>query len=493
MRASGLTIARAGRWDTVRVVAEVAAPLFAQGAVLRRPRVVSLVQRCDLEGRAGRLLRRLRDRYDGGPILLRTPGRRFAFLLAAEDVDRVLAQTPERFSAATPEKAAALAHFQPDGVLISPGFLRGPRRAFNERALDTGQAMHRLAGSMVTTIRDEAARLLAGDPIVDWPAFARAHDRLVRRIVLGDAAAEDHVLTALLDSLRRDANWSWLRRPDRATRERFAKRLSHHLQRAEPGSLAEAVAAGSADPQVNPYGQAPHWLFAFDAVGATVMRTLAVLSADPWALGRAHDQLRGLDLARPHALPYLRACVQETLRLWPTTLAILRDSTTPTDWRGRTMPAGTSVVIVSSYFHRDSSRLSYADTFAPDIWLDGRAADEPGLVPFSAGPVRCAGEDLVLFTATTLLAALLERHYPTAIGSRLDRARLPHTLNHARLAVAFAPRSDGGEASRGARGPTEHEPDFADEHKSMTLAFEMAGGPEGRREEGSPRGLAGAD
>jgi hypothetical protein len=44
----------------------------------------------------------------------------------------------------------------------------------------------------------------------------------------------------------------------------------------------------------------------------------------------------------------------------------------------------------------------------------------------------------------------------------------------------FSPRPDLGN-------------DFAGEHETATIADQMPGGPEGRRDEGSPRGLAGAD
>jgi cytochrome P450 len=453
---------------------------------------VSWAQRWDLDARAGRLLRRLRQRFDGGPVLLRIPRRRIALLLEAEDVDRLLAETPEHFSAATPEKVTALGHFEPHAVLISPHSLRTKRRALNEAVLDTGQSMHRLAAGMVTKIREEAERLLARDQVLDWPALAQAHGRLVRRIVLGDAAADDRLLTDLLDQLRRDGNWAWLMPRREKVRERFDQRLARHLQRAEPGSLAELVGRSADTPRLQPYGQVPHWLFAFDAVGATVMRTLAALAAYPAAMNRVWAELRGVDLSRPQELPYLRACVLETVRLWPTTLAILRESRVPTVWRGRVMPPRTSVVVISSYFHRDRTRVPYADDFVPDAWLDGRAVRQPGIVPFSAGPARCAGEDLVLFTATTLLAALLQKQSHASVGPQLDPRRLPHTLDHTRLAMAFEPSPREPSVQR-ARPAAADEPDFADEHKSVTFAFEMSGGPEGRREEGSPRGLAGAD
>lgn len=43
----------------------------------------------------------------------------------------------------------------------------------------------------------------------------------------------------------------------------------------------------------------------------------------------------------------------------------------------------------------------------PEIWLDGRAEQYPQLVPFSAGPAGCPGQNLVLFVTSALLAHLL--------------------------------------------------------------------------------------
>jgi cytochrome P450 len=86
--------------------------------------------------------------------------------------------------------------------------------------------------------------------------------------------------------------------------------------------------------------------------------------------------------------------------------------------------------------HRDGPAAPYGDAFVPDIWLDGRAAANPALVPFSAGPGACPGENVVLRTASTWLAELLrDRAY--ALVSRVRPAPprpLPATLGH------FAPR-----------------------------------------------------
>jgi cytochrome P450 len=82
----------------------------------------------------------------------------------------------------------------------------------------------------------------------------------------------------------------------------------------------------------------PHWLFAFDAAGIAAYRTLALLATHPGATDLARRELAGTD----PALPYLRACVLEAVRLWPTTLVVLRDGTDATEWDGETLPPGTA-------------------------------------------------------------------------------------------------------------------------------------------------------
>ena len=109
--------------------------------------------------------------------------------------------------------------------------------------------------------------------------------------------------------------------------------------------------------------------------------------------------------------PFLRACLLESVRLWPTTPTILRDTTEDTTWRDGTVTIekGAGLMIVTPAYHRDPALLPFANDFVPDIWLDGRARSYPQLVPFSAGPAECPGRNLVLFATSTLLGNLLSR------------------------------------------------------------------------------------
>ncbi|WP_410673526.1 cytochrome P450 [Amycolatopsis sp. cmx-4-68] len=423
--------------ETLRVAAEVALPTLAGGVIKRRPVAMAVAGKLQFDRSAVRLLRRLRDRYQGRPLKLRVPGRSVELVLSGADVGAVLAGAPTPFSPSTVEKRAALGHFQPHGVLISDVVDRGPRRKFTEAVLETGRPLHGLAAPFARAIADEAAVLLsevAHAGSLDWDTFTVAWWRLVRRVVLGSAARDDETLTDLLERLRLDANWAYLHPQRKRVREQFRQRLTAHLGRAEPGSLAAAIAAVGDDGTAA--DQVAHWLFAFDAAGMATYRTLALLATHPAALDRARTELSGLDLTEPNQLSYLRACVLDAVRLWPTTPMILRETTEDTSW-GR---AGTTVLIFTPFFHRDAA-LPYADRFEPDMWLDGRAAENPALVPFSAGPAICPGRDLVRFCASTMLANLVRDHgFEQTSGPVLAPENpLPATLDNFHLSFRPLP------------------------------------------------------
>lgn len=372
-------------WETLRLGAEVALPILLQGVILRRRPGVRLAALIGADSRANRLLARLRDRHDGGPLLIRIPLRGWAVIpLKGADVRRVLHGA--EFTPANREKRGALSHFQPDAVLITRDpELRARRRTFNEEVLRPEP----LAQEVRQKIAQEMATLPT-EGVLTWSRFHAAHRRLTRRIVLGDSARDDEAVTRLLDRLRADANWFYLRARKTDVRVAFQRRIEGHLRRAERGSLARVLAQTRTDPAVHPEGQVPHWLFAYDAAGMTAWRALT--------LPAVH--------AGPHDPAHLRAAVLEALRRWPTTPAILRDTTAPTRWRGVTLPEGSIAAVITSF------------------------TDE---VPFSDGPAACPGEDLALLTATEMLAAILRDREVVALSRRSP-------LDHFGVRFAVRPR-----------------------------------------------------
>lgn len=428
---------RASAADTARALGIVVAPMLAQGVIARRPRMVELAGRLDADRRAVRLLQEFRRRYGPGPLLLRIPGRSVALVLEPDHVHRVLTESPEPFALANLEKRGALNHFQPRGVLVSHGAARTDRRRFNEQVLDTGNPVHRAADAIAPKVEEEAAELLRlGDRrgTLTWPEFSEAWRRAIRRVVLGDRARFDRELTELLTELRYAANWAYLRPKRPRAREEFLDRLREHLTAAEPGSLAELAAATPATSGTDPVEQIPQWLFASDPAGMATYRALALLAAHPGQAARVRAE------SGEREMPVARASVLESVRLWPTTAVVLRDSTTETAWGAGRMPAGTAVVIVSSFFHRDAERVPQADSFDPQAWLDGRARDDWSLFPFSGGPGRCPGRELVLFVAGTVLARLLRDHDFRLRGGQVRPGELPGLLNPFTQRFAVTPR-----------------------------------------------------
>ncbi|WP_031468152.1 cytochrome P450 [Sciscionella sediminilitoris] len=424
--------------ETAMVLSALVLPTVLTGVVKRRPGAMQLANRLGTDRRAIELLFALREYHGPGPIRLRLPGRSIVLVLDPGQVSDILADTPEPFDPATTEKVAALGHFQPHGVLISDRSARGSRREFHEAALQPGHELPESAQRFASVIATECQwleGLVLRTGELGWNDFNEMWWRIVRRIVLGDAARDDRRFNVLLDELRNRANWAYLAAPRRRTRSLLRDRLWQYCTDPEPGSLVERVSEIGQETGTDPVDQIPHWLFAFDAAGMTVMRTLALLAAHPAAASAAAAEaveMRDTHLSAP---PFLNACVQDCLRLWPTTPLLLRETREQTAGRTQTLPEDTTFLIFTPFFHRDRETIPFADQFSPQAWLDGRAERQPGIVPFSAGPAVCPGRDVVRFVMSTTLACLLNRYdYELIDGPIPDRAStVPATIDHFRL------------------------------------------------------------
>lgn len=435
------SLPRASVPETAAFLANVFVPTVAKGAIIRRPKMVALAEKLRLDDRAASTLKGLAERHPIGPVLLRLPIRRQAVVLDPKDVHRVLAESPEPFATASSEKRAALTHFQPRNSLISTGRERSVRRALQEQVLDSESPVHHLADSFLPVVADEAARLLRtveASNELTWDDFIRSWFRLVRRVVFGNAAADDHELTGMLAELRSDANWSFLKPRKRKLRAEFLAAVERGLRSAPPGSLAYVMAGAPKGSNAAPVEQIPQWLFAFDPAGMAAIRTLAALTAHPDAMTRAREEIAEDTTGRQH-LPWLRACVLESLRLWPTTPMVLRQTTRSVVWDHGVMPVKCGVLIYAPYFHRDKRTVPQPDAYTPERWLNDDDGDW-ALVPFSEGPAVCPGRHLVLMLASAFLSHVLEgpelkleSHRQLSAG-----APLPGTLNNYSLRFGMA-------------------------------------------------------
>lgn len=420
------------------VAAAVGFPPVAGGVIARRKHAMAALEKVQADRLAMKTISSLRREFGSGPVELRLPGRRLVVVLDDEDAAAILADTPERFTPANREKVGALRPFQPHGVLISTQSGRRQRRPLNEAALEAPAELHSCAESFASTIAHEvsdSASRSRGTGELDADSLIETWWRIVRQITLGEAARDDTELTDRLWSLRSNGNWSYFVPSRSRLRDRFFENLYSYAENPEPGSLLAALDAHTRGAAQDPIGQIPHWLFAFDAAGMATIRALALLATHPDQMNRARAEAADVGPTTPHPLPFARSCIMESLRLWPTTPAILRDSLIDTSWgpNENRIRAGSAFLVYTPAFHRDADRLDYADEFVPDVWLDGRADSQRGFLPFSSGPAECPGRNIALFTASTVLKNILVEFENIALTStpKLSPDRpLPVTLNH---------------------------------------------------------------
>jgi cytochrome P450 len=115
-------------------------------------------------------------------------------------------------------------------------------------------------------------------------------------------------------------------------------------------------------------------------------------------------------------LPYTRAVLAESMRLFPPAYLIGRRALASYDVPGTdyVLPPRTVVFLCQFLLHRDGRFWERPDAFEPDRWGEGRdpsAADRHRFVyfPFGAGPRICIGEHFAWMEGVLVLATIAQR------------------------------------------------------------------------------------
>jgi cytochrome P450 len=425
-------------------------PNVLQGLFWRRERVVAIASRLGVDRLAVGVVGRLRDRYGPGPVWVRVARDRALLLLSIDDVRRVLEGSPDPFAPDPDAKRRGMSHFQPHALTLSRGEAWENRRRFTEAVLDTGKPLHRLADRFLAVAREESGELLqeadaAGR--LEWTPFHRGLHRITRRIVLGDRAREDEQVSDQLATLMAEANKLPKERSEHF--DPFMAKLGEYVAAAEPNSLVGLFDEAPSDPRTEVEGQIPHWMFAMaDTLATNAFRALALIASHPRQGARLQEELSAaqssgaLDTAQGVAgLAYLEGCLEEAMRLWPTTPLLSRETSTEVSWDGASVPSGTQILISNTFNHRDRARHDFADRFAPEAWVDGEADEDWSFNHFSHGPQGCPGAGLALFVGKAVLAELLTQRQVRLLEPSLNPDRpLPQMLDFFRLRFAVEPK-----------------------------------------------------
>jgi cytochrome P450 len=416
--------------EGVRFTARIGVPNVLQGLFNKRELPTKVASAVGTDHLGYRLVSGLVKKYGPGPFYVRVAKDEALLVYSPEDLEFVLGGSPDPFASDPEAKKDGMSAFQPDALTISRGDLWAQRRQFADAVLEPGKPLHSLANTFVK-VAAETAGDLAGQSI-DYHLIDAAFQRMTRRIVFGDHAADDTQLMEVLGELLSLGN-KMPGEPGPRYPELIGM-IEGHLAKAEAGSLAAKIAETPAPPG-GAASQVVHWLFAMgDTLAANTLRALAALATHPEQRAEARREIAAADINTAKgvaSLHYLSGCLLEAMRLWPTTGMFARVTTRDVEFpSGAVLPEGTQVVIYNVFNHRNRDRVPYADKFSPGEWVSGTAAKDWSFNFMSHGPQGCPGYGMSVFLGSTVLAHLLNAGELSLTGARLSPSRaLPYSLD----------------------------------------------------------------
>jgi cytochrome P450 len=146
--------------------------------------------------------------------------------------------------------------------------------------------------------------------------------------------------------------------------------------------------------------------------------TWLLLDQNPAAADRLHAELA----EAPAELPWTRAVIAESMRLYPPAWVIGRRMISDVTLDGWSIPAGSLVLASQWVTHRDPRWWPDARSFLPERWISEGSFDEaaPGqprgaYFPFGLGRRVCIGESFAWTEAVLALAALARDWAPALV------------------------------------------------------------------------------
>jgi len=250
--------------------------------------------------------------------------------------------------------------------------------------------------------------------------------------VIFGKSADASRLSRTLTQLRREANRVAFLNKSRLL-DGFVAEIRQHLAASGPHGLITRCSDVQLPSMTRAEYQLPHWMFAIkETLAANVVQALALIVTHPEDELHVRDEMKAVELSRPggiDSLHYLEGCVQEAMRLWPTTPLLVREMVRRDTLGGAIVPAGTQVLVFNNFHHRDTTADADADSFRPGRWEDSAANYR--FNHLSNGRQVCAGKHLALFLAKATLATLLDGSEYHLIRPRLKPGRpLPSMFNY---------------------------------------------------------------
>jgi cytochrome P450 len=178
------------------------------------------------------------------------------------------------------------------------------------------------------------------------------------------------------------------------------------------------------------------FLAGYETPAATLAWLVHTLTQHPQALHAVGVELTTLLGARAPAfddllaMPYIRAVIQETLRLHAPSLIIPRTAADDDEIDGYRIPAGATVLPFVYGVHHNPGVWANPERFDPARFLGDVPAERhrQAWIPFGAGQRQCIGRDLSLMETQIILPMLLQRFTLAAVPGRVTRPKLASTF-----------------------------------------------------------------
>ncbi|WP_405496839.1 hypothetical protein [Streptomyces sp. NBC_00096] len=345
------------------------------------------------EGVTRALLEHLRRTRAGSPVRLSTPFGTFLVPLTPAVSESLLVRADEE------------GVLEPATGLTAGGHRYGlsPHTAVPPEAFAP-------AGALSVPVAEEADAAIAarrGDGTVQWAAWCEVTGRLSRRLVAGEAAAEDTLLSEIVTRAKSVKG--------RAAREDLAAALHRrtkalYLEGGDPGTLVGRLVTAGADADTVVAAVAHVLDLVSEATTTTALQALALGSVDPVLTpGEA---------------------VARALSHYPPVAAGVHRVRAPFVWEELAIGAGTEILCAPGWLSPPR---------------DGGAG--PGAWPSAlcGTPSGCAATRFAALVAEELVRAVTAAARPLVVSPRLTAGRLPGTLDARSLLVALEPSGGPGD------------------------------------------------
>ena len=124
---------------------------------------------------------------------------------------------------------------------------------------------------------------------------------------------------------------------------------------------------------------------------------------------QAHNQPRPTSDSVGSGLSGITNVVAESLRLYPPTWSIMRQTTTALTLGGYRLPSGAELFLPQWVVHRDERYWDEPTRFRPDRWHEPSDRPQYAYFPFGGGPRHCIGQYVARLEMYLVLATMIGR------------------------------------------------------------------------------------